>query len=40
MQELMTFGQMLGVHARLLGNQVGARDLERALTFAQWDERA
>ena len=40
MKELMTFGQMLAVHARLLGDRVGARDLERAMTFAQWNERA
>ena len=40
MQELLTFGQMLTVHARLLGDRIGARDLSRALTFRQWNERA
>lgn len=40
MKRLLTFGQMLSVHARLLGDRVGARDLDRAMTFRQWDERA
>ncbi len=31
---------MLSVHARVSPNRVGARDLERAMTFAQWNERA
>ena len=40
MKELLTLGQMLAVHARLHGERTGARDLERAMTFRQWDERA
>lgn len=40
MRELLTLGQMLAVHARLLGDRMGARDLNRAMTFRQWDERA
>ena len=40
MKELLTLGQMLAVHARLLGDRVGARDLDRAMTFRQWDERS
>ncbi|MFO1039697.1 MAG: AMP-binding protein [Geminicoccaceae bacterium] len=40
MQELLTFGQMLSVHGRLLGDVVGARDLERRMTFRQWNERS
>ena len=40
MQELLTLGQMLSVHARLLGDKIGARDLERAMTFAAWNERS
>ncbi|MFZ1430964.1 MAG: AMP-binding protein [Geminicoccaceae bacterium] len=40
MQDLLTLGQMLSVHARLLGDKVGARDLERAMTFATWNERS
>src|SRR3974390_2176544 len=31
---------MLAVHARLQPHRVGARDLERAMTFAQWNERS
>src|SRR6186997_773682 len=40
MKELLNFGQMLSVHARLSGNRVGARDLKRAMTFGQWNERS
>jgi acyl-CoA synthetase (AMP-forming)/AMP-acid ligase II len=40
MKELLTFGQMLTVHARLLAEKTGARDLERAMTFRQWNERS
>ncbi len=40
MHELLTIGQMLTVHARLLGAASGARDLERAMTFRQWNERS
>ena len=40
MRELPTVGQMLAVHARLLGDRIGARDLSRAMTFRQWDERS
>jgi fatty-acyl-CoA synthase len=40
MKELLNFGQMLSVHARLSGNRVGARDLSRAMTFGQWNERS
>ena len=39
-QMLLTFGQMLDTHARLTPNRLGARDLERSLTFAQWNDRA
>src|SRR5215469_13500218 len=31
---------MLSVHARLAPGRIGARDLERAMTFAQWNERS
>ena len=31
---------MLSVHARLSPNRIGARDLDRAMTFAQWNERS
>lgn len=40
MKELLTFGQMLSVHARLYPDRIGAQDLERGMTFAQWNERA
>ena len=40
MKDLLNFGQMLSVHARLSANRIGARDLDRAMTFAQWNERS
>jgi acyl-CoA synthetase (AMP-forming)/AMP-acid ligase II len=40
MKELLTLGQMLAVNARLFPNKAGARDLERAMTFQQWNARA
>lgn len=40
MQELLTFGQMLSVHARLMPERIGARDLERSVSFRLWNERA
>ena len=40
MGEVLTLGQMLTAHARLHGGRIGARDLERAMTFSQWNERA
>jgi acyl-CoA synthetase (AMP-forming)/AMP-acid ligase II len=39
-KELLTLGQMLSVHARLAPERAGARDLTRALTFRQWNERS
>ncbi len=40
MKDLLNFGQMLSVHARLSPDRIGARDLERSMTFAQWNERS
>ena len=40
MNDLLTIGQMLAVHARLLPEKVGARDLERAMTFRAWNGRS
>ncbi|MEN0073119.1 MAG: AMP-binding protein [Paracraurococcus sp.] len=40
MSEVLTLGQMLGVQARLQGERIGARDLDRSMTFRQWEERA
>src|SRR6476620_2124765 len=31
---------MLSVHSRVTPNRTGARDLERSMTFAQWNERS
>ena len=39
MKDLLNVGQMLSVHARLRPNDLGARDLERSLTFSQWNQR-
>jgi acyl-CoA synthetase (AMP-forming)/AMP-acid ligase II len=40
MKELLNLGQMLAVHARLSPHRIGARDLDRTMSFAQWNERA
>ena len=40
MKDLLNFGQMLSVHARVTPNRVGARDLDRSMTFSQWNERS
>ena len=40
MKDLLNFGQMLSVHSRVTPNRVGARDLERSMTFSQWNERS
>ncbi len=40
MQDLLNLGQILSVHARLSPNRVGARDLDREMSFAQWNERS
>ncbi len=40
MKEMLTLGQMLTVHARVLGDASGARDLDRAMSFRQWNERS
>lgn len=40
MQEVMTVGDMLAAHARLQPNRIGTRDLERSLTFREWNRRA
>ena len=38
--DLLNIGAMLSAHARLLPGKTGARDLERSLTFHQWNARA
>ena len=40
MSELPTIGQALTAHARLHADRVGARDLERSMTFRAWNARA
>lgn len=40
MKDLLTFGQMLSVHARITPERLGARDLERSMSFALWNTRA
>ena len=40
MRNVLTLGQMLSVHARLHPDRIGARDLERSMTFPQWNARA
>ena len=40
MNHLLTVADAVAAHARLQPTKVGARDSRRALTFAQWHERA
>ena len=40
MGNILTLGQMLAVQRRLQPDRIGARDLEREMTFKQWNERA
>ena len=39
-RDVLTLDAMLRTHARLQPERIGARDLERALTFRQWNARA
>jgi len=40
MTDVLNLGQMLATHARLSPGRIGARDLDREMTFAQWNTRA
>jgi fatty-acyl-CoA synthase len=40
MTSVIDLGEMLSVNARLYPDRIGARDLERQLTFRQWNARA
>jgi acyl-CoA synthetase (AMP-forming)/AMP-acid ligase II len=40
MARLLNLGEALAAHAALTPEKIGARDLERAMTFRQWNERA
>jgi fatty-acyl-CoA synthase len=39
-RELPTIGQVVSAQARLEPDRIGARDLERAMTFKEWNARA
>jgi acyl-CoA synthetase (AMP-forming)/AMP-acid ligase II len=40
MRAVLNLGEIVAAHARLSPHKIGARDSRRALTFAQWNERA
>ncbi|MBR0851574.1 AMP-binding protein [Bradyrhizobium diazoefficiens] len=40
MMDLLNFGEMLSAHARLAPDRLGTRDLDRAMNFSQWNDRA
>ena len=40
MSQLLTLAESVAAHARVRPHKIGARDSKRALTYAQWDERA
>src|ERR1700756_267224 len=40
MKALLHMGEALSLNAQLYPDKPGARDLSRAMTFRQWDERA
>ena len=40
MHQLPQVGEVLRFHARILPDKIGARDLERAMTFRQWNARS
>lgn len=40
MTPMPTIGQMLSAHARLQPDRIGARDLEREMSFRLWNQRA
>ena len=40
MKTILNLGQTLTAHARLSRDRIGARDLERSMTFHQWNARA
>src|SRR4029079_16800313 len=37
---LLHFGDVLRMNARIFPDEIGTRDLDRAMTFAQWNARA
>ena len=40
MSHLLAVSDAIASHARLFPRKVGTRDSRRAMTFAEWDERA
>ena len=40
MQEVLTLGEALAAHARLRPDKIAVRDLERAMSFRLWNQRA
>ena len=40
MSHLLALSDAIAAHARLHPGKIGTRDSQRALTFAEWDERA
>ena len=40
MLRMLNAGEIVGRHARLIPDRIGARDLSRSLTYQQWNERA
>ena len=40
MSHLAHVGDVLAMHARMFPDKVGARDLERAMTFREWNNRS
>ncbi len=40
MSHLAHVGDVLAMHARMFPDKVGARDLERAMTFREWNDRS
>src|SRR5260370_1687783 len=40
MNDLPNVGEVLSFYARILPDKIGARDLDRAMTFREWNARA
>ena len=40
MRGILNLGEVVAAYARLLPDKIGTRDSQRALTFAQWNERS
>ena len=40
MSSVLNLGEVLATHARLHPERIGASDLDRAMTFREWNARA